>query len=138
MVVGDEVYLVEIAARGAGSRVYSHIVPYLSGAPVPSMYLQFLMDDPLHLAFPEPGDRAANLAFFNWPTGVVQSIQGLDEARELDGVQEVRLEFEVGDALAPPTDDRSRQGLVLVFGRTRNEVLATTARVFELVRVHVE
>lgn len=137
MVVGSEPYLVEIAARGAGSRVYSHIVPYLAGAPVPQAYLQFVVGDGMHI-LPNPRPRAANLAFFCFRPGRVQSIEGIEEARKLRGVEEILLEFTTGDVLRPPDDDRSRPGLVLVLGNTREEVLATTEAVFQTVRVRTE
>jgi biotin carboxylase len=137
MVVGQEVYLVEIAARGAGSRVYSHIVPFLAGASVPLAYLQFIAGEGMSVS-QDGAERAANLAFFSLPPGRVRSIHGVEHAQALPGVQEVLLEFGVGDVLRPPQDDRSRPGLVVVFGRTRSEVLATTESVFRIVQVHVE
>jgi biotin carboxylase len=137
MVVAGEVYLVEIAARGAGSCVFSHIVPYLAGIPVPQLYLAFMLGEawttrPLHLS------RAANLAFFDFPRGRVKSIRGAEQARREPAVQELLLEFGPGDTLSPPIDDRSRQGLVVVFGETRQEVLEITERVFRTVEVDLE
>jgi carbamoyl-phosphate synthase large subunit len=137
MVVGEEVFLVEIAARGAGSMVYTHIVPFLAGAAVPQAYLDYVMGGTMSVQ-PAPGDRAANLACFVFPTGIVKRIRGLEEARSLPGVQEILLEFGHGDVLAPPTDDRSRPGLAVVFGETRDQVLATTRMVFETVHVETE
>jgi hypothetical protein len=40
--------------------------------------------------------------------------------------------------LSLPADDRSRPGLVVVFGATRDEVLDVTAEVFRTVRITVE
>jgi biotin carboxylase len=137
MVVQREVYLVEIAARGAGSRVYSHIVPYLAGVPVPRAYLEFIAGGSFSIR-PDDKPRAANLAFFSFPPGKVRRIAGVEEALRFPGVQEILLEFGPGDILQAPTDDRSRPGLVVVFGQTRAEVLAVTDRVFQSVQVEVE
>jgi carbamoyl-phosphate synthase large subunit len=137
MVDGDRVTLVEIAARGGGSRIASHIAPYLSGINAPAAFIQFALGEPARIA-PVNGRRAANLEFFSFPSGRVKAIEGAEEAARLPGVQEVLLEFRPGDVLRPPEDDRSRPGLVVVFGTTREEVLCTTARVKEIVRVQVE
>jgi len=137
MVHGEEVTLVEIAARGAGSRVYSTIVPYLAGVLVPKLYLEHVLGTPMRA----PGDgvpRAANLAFFDFKPGRVKEISGVEEASGLPGVAEILLEFGVGDVLIPPNDDRSRPGLVVVLGRTREEVLAMTAEAVQRVRVDVD
>lgn len=137
MVTGDEVFLIEIAARGGGSRVYSHIVPYLTGVDIPRMYLEFAMGR-MSPMLPDGTDRAANLAFFEFGCGRVTSISGVEEARQFPGVSEIFLEVSVGDELRPPTDDRSRPGHVLVLGQTRKSVLSTTQAVFDCVRVTTE
>jgi carbamoyl-phosphate synthase large subunit len=136
IVVGSEVYLVEVAARGGGSRIYSDIVPYLTGVPLPELYIEHVLGGHPS-ARPDGVERAANLAFFSFPPGRVRAIQGVEEAAALSGVHELLLELAVGDHVELPTDDRSRPGLVVVFGRTRKEVLDVTQEVFELVRVDV-
>jgi biotin carboxylase len=137
MIVSSECYLVEIAARGAGSYVYSQIVPFLADAPVPEAYLRFLGGEGMCVEA-RGGERAANLAFFGFPEGRVKSIRGVEQARAIPGVQEILLEFNVGDVLKPPNDDRSRPGMAVVFGRTRAQVLETTETVFQTVRVETE
>jgi carbamoyl-phosphate synthase large subunit len=137
IVAGSEVYLVEVAARGGGSRIYSDIVPYLSGVPVPELYIEHVLGG-CPKSCPDGTARAANLAFFSFPPGRVKRVRGAEEAAALPGVHELLLEFGPGDVLRPPLDDRSRPGLVVVFGRTRSEVLEVTQEVFEMVRVDVE
>ena len=137
MVVGEEVYLLEIAARGAGSRVYSHIVPYLAGTPVTQNYLEFVLTGSASFSM-APGERAANLGFFCFPAGLVSAIEGFEEASRLPGVADLFLEFTVGERIALPSDDRSRPGLVVVFGATRSGVLETTQAVIDTLRVRVE
>lgn len=134
MVVNGEIYLIEIAARGAGSCVYSDIVPHLAGLPIPRFYLDFLMGG-RQLFQPNSLKRAANLAFFQFPSGRVTSISGLDDASSIPGVKQILLEFSVGDELSPPEDDRSRPGLVVILGQTRSEVLASTESVFQTLKV---
>jgi biotin carboxylase len=138
--VGDgHVTLVEIAARGGGSRIYSHIVPYLADFDVPRYWLRWLMSEALFSPQIERIEtRAANLEFFDVPAGKVRSIDGLREVRELPGVHEVLLEFSVGDMLAAVTDDRSRHGLMLVFGDSREQVLTRSERVKAMLRVTVD
>jgi len=134
MVVGETPYLVEIAARGAGSYVYSDIGPYLAGVDIPSAYLQYAVGGDF-TATPDEISRAANLAFFDFPAGKVKGIYGVEAAKTLPGVHTILLEFSPGDFIQPPNDDRSRIGLVVVFGNTRDQVLATTRQVMETVKV---
>jgi hypothetical protein len=95
------------------------------------------MGEPLLFA-PTAGARAANLGFFSFPAGRVRTIQGAEEARRIPGVAELLLEFREGDTLEPAQNDRSRPGLVVVLGCTRDEVLTVTEEVYSRVRVEVE
>lgn len=134
----DGEWLVEIAARGGGSGIYSRIVPYLSGIDVPKEMIEFAVGDRECISAPaDCGKRAANLEFLDFPAGVVQSISGLEEASRLPGVDQLVLEFDVGTRLGAIEDDRSRPGFVLVLGATRDEVLSVTERVKQLVKVDV-
>jgi biotin carboxylase len=138
MVDGETVRLVEIAARGGGSRIHSHITPWLSGLPVPRLVLEMALGRTVRAAAPARRSRAANLSFPALPAGKVRRIAGLDEARALPGVAEVLFEFAPGDNIAPPEDDRSRPALLLVLGESRDEVLATAAAAERMLRVDVE
>jgi biotin carboxylase len=138
MVVKNDVYLIEIAARGAGSRVYSHIVPHLACAHVPCLYLRHIMGEAIEFHPDNTAERAANLAFFCLGPGTVRAIDGVETATHIPGVEEILLEFQVGDRLALPVDDRSRHGLVITLGMSRREVLKATEKVFNTVRVTVE
>jgi biotin carboxylase len=136
MVHGGAVRLVEIAARGAGSYVYTHIAPHVAGIDAPRLYLQFVMGEAPTVS--DPGTRrAANLEFFSFPAGRVTAIHGVAEAQALPGVAKILLEFGVGDVLQPPDDDRSRPGLMVVLGDTRAQVLAVSAEVKRTVKVEV-
>lgn len=137
IVTADEAFLLEIAARGAGSFVYSDIVPYLVGADVPSAYIEYVVTGDMSVT-PTAGERAAALAFLDLPPGRVKSIDGVDAAWRVPGMHKVLLEFSAGDELKPPEDDRSRPGLVVAFGSTRAEVLASSAAAMEAIRVQVE
>lgn len=137
MVKDGKPMLVEIAARGAGSYVYSDIVPYLAGVDIGASYINHAFGEPFK-AIPDGIPRAANLQFFDLPGGRVKAIEGLEEARAIPGVHVVMLEFGLGDVIKPPDDDRSRVGLCVALGKTREEVLQITDRVFNKVKVVFE
>lgn len=132
-----EVVLVEIAARGGGSRVYSRIAPYLAGIDVPAAYIDWTLGSEEPWPSPAAGDRAAVLQFLTAPEGVVKAIHGLEEARMLPGVDEVEVELRIGAYFAGARDDRSRPGFTIVLGETRAQVLAVAEQVRDTVRVEV-
>ena len=135
---GEEVYLVEIAARGGGSRIYTHIAPYLSGIDVPRWYLARALGQDVRLPPPRPGSRAAVLAFLEVPSGVVRSVSGLEAARRVPGVVEAEAELVPGRFYAGAENDRARPGYVVAFGAARAEVIGAAEEARSSIRVEME
>jgi biotin carboxylase len=127
--------LVETAARGGGTKISSHIVPYMSGVATNSMLIGMSLGqviDPPHVS---NTNRAAILEFLTFPVGRVAAIEGVDEARSLTGVIDVGLTFAVGDTLMPPADDRSRHLHIIATGSTEAEAAALVAEVERIIVV---
>ncbi len=138
MVAPDgRVSLVEIAARGGGNRLYTHIVPYLSGVPLPRCYLEHCLGSAAPWPAPQPGRRAAVLEFFSFPAGTVRSVDGVAEASRIPGVADLAIEVAPGDVFRGVDNDRARPGYVVAFGTTRDEALAVARAAKERVRVVV-
>jgi len=131
------VRLVEIAARGGGSRIYSHIAPYVSSVPLPQLYLNYCLGDTTEWPAPTSKPRAAVLDFFDVPAGTVQAIEGVEEARELRGIAEIAVEISVGDRFAGVDNDRARPAYLVAVGDERADVEAIVARARALVRITV-
>jgi hypothetical protein len=90
------------------------------------------------LAMPERFARAAILQFFTFRPGTVRQIHGLDQVRRERLAEQIELQFQPGDRLDDPTDDRQRVGFFITLGSTRDEVEAKAARVESLVQVEYE
>lgn len=131
-------YLIEAAARGGGSRIASDIVPWASGVDYQSLLLDAILGGspvppPPHLA-----DRCALLEFLDVPPGKVRSIRGVEEARQLPGVQSLHLAFSVGDSIAPVTDDTKRPGSFILLTESAPDLTVLRDRVLALLQVEVE
>ncbi len=127
-------YLVEIAARGGGTRIAPLIVPWVSGISVYDLLLDRLEGASVNT--PTPLQRSAALEFFSFPSGRVKAIRGVKAASK--SVADIRLAFAPGDLLSRPEDDTSRVGHFIVFGEDRDTVDKSCATIRELVSVEYE
>lgn len=117
MVSKDEsdFWLVEVACRGGGSLIPSHIVPWVSGFRIyDALYDCITQLGVSKIPFPEGDQQAAILYFFEFPNGKVQKIEGTDTIENRPDVFSFGLEFKEGDTIQAANDDRSRQGYVIV------------------------
>jgi hypothetical protein len=78
------------------------------------------------------------LEFFHFNSGRVKAIKGVEAVRAEGLVSHIELDFEVGDSLKAPSDDRTRQGYFISLADTRDEIDEMSMRVKEMVRVEYE
>lgn len=136
-----EFWLVEIACRGGGSKIPSHIVPWVTGIDVYRTYVDTIerkgsnFDAEISSYFPQ---KNALLHFFEFPSGKVRSISGLSKIEELEFVEAIELEFKVGDIISNASDDRSRQGYLIILADSETNVHNTLHKVNKNLKIEYE
>jgi biotin carboxylase len=132
-------YLIEMACRGGGSLIPSHLVPWVSGVNLYDLlYAQLTGGNAPEIDVARlMNKKAATLHFFEFPSGLVKKVSGLAEARKLEGVLSIDLEFDAGDVIYPANDDRSRQGFAILLADTIAEIEELKKEVYNRVKVEV-
>ena len=134
---GAEFQLVEIAARGCGSWVTSHLVPALTGVDPYPFYMSAAFGKLLPLQRPSL-NRCGALDFLHFPPGCIQSVEGLESVQAMPGIIKAGLNYSVGEMIPELTDDTNRAGYCLAVADTNAELDDLRARVRETVRVNYE
>ena len=70
--------------------------------------------------------------------GVVTALEGVDEARDIAGVERVLFNVGVGDIVAPLTSNIGKPGHVIASGETRAAAVETATRAVEAIRIVTE
>ena len=133
-------YLVEMACRGGGTLIPSDIVPWVTGVNVYDVFYEQLTGKSSNITRQEQKDidRAAKLHFFEFEPGKVQNIHGLEEAREISGVHRMEFEFKAGDEIYAASDDRGRQGFVIILAETEKAIDKILQQVYETVFIEYQ
>jgi carbamoyl-phosphate synthase large subunit len=123
-----EPWLVEMAARGGGTRIASHIVPAVCGfEPTPALISILLGETPEVVATRQ---RAAQLRFLRLSPGKrILGFPNLAEMQAVSGVMEIAFNQAVGDRVPAVEDDRSRNGCVIVSADSREAACALGERI---------
>lgn len=132
-----EFYLIEIAARGGGTRISSDIVPILSGIDSERVHLDILLGNKVKIDVGEKHNYAI-LGFFDFPAGTVTEISGVDDAKKIEGVIDVEIELSTGDKVYGIHDDRSRPGYYIVYADTKEQLYEREKKLKNMVRVAIE
>lgn len=133
-----EFYLVEIACRGGGTLISSDIVKWVSGFDVYEAYLNCLQNNDVQLPNNLPQKRAAELHFFDFGSGIVDSVSGIEAAGKIDGVLSVDIDIKEGDVIESCRDDRSRQGFAIIFADNEKELNSRVSKVCDTIKVNIK
>ncbi|MDD6233065.1 MAG: ATP-grasp domain-containing protein [Frisingicoccus sp.] len=133
-------YLIEMAARGGGTKIASDIVPIMSGVDNYACLLDFVsgkvqaaeikVDEALV-------NRCAVLKFIdvNSKGRPVKGISGVEDIRNNDHVIDFGLEFGVGDIVGEAEDDRSRVGYYIAYEESEEKLRSLMKVIEETLKV---
>lgn len=131
------VRLIEIAARGCGSRVASDLIPAITGVDITEAKIRQSLGEKVELGG-QRFQKSGILEFLMLPQGIIKSIRGLDKAKKIKGVIDVEYHVKVGDTVGIIDSGRARPGYLLAVGETREEVLLIAKEIKSSIGVEVE
>jgi carbamoylphosphate synthase large subunit len=122
---------VEMACRGGGNLISSHIVPWMSGLDTYTILLDALMGNHIDLV-PTAKTRCASIQFFEFPGEIAPQI--VTATRFSNFACKIISEFNIkaGDKISAATDDRSRHGFAILMAEDL-EILETARKQVEQV-----
>jgi len=133
-------YLIEIAARGGGNLMSSHIVPFMSGIDNYKYLIDCSLGNIANADFSIKAQylkRVAVLKFFDTPEhgGIVKEIQGLDYLKSTPEIIQYSFNFKVGDRIGDAKDDSSRIGFYIACCESKEKLESVMYDVKEKVRI---
>nr|WP_301338386.1 ATP-grasp domain-containing protein [Vibrio sp. 99-8-1] len=121
---GTKFYLVEVAARGGGTRISSDIVPAISGVDMYELLLsEFLPHKDVRLPQSYYEKSSVILQFLDFEPGKVVTRMDANEVVLIDGVIDFNYSFGIGEKLSPIEDDRSRHAHLILKADSRSELM---------------
>ncbi len=114
IIVDDEVYLIEIAARGGGVFISSDIIPLMTGFDTNSFIVDSATGDVPNTTYEVNNDKCVCYLAFFLPKGVIISIDGFDSIIKQPYVHRHNLSsFYIGRKMKGNTDKTTRGFIVL-------------------------
>lgn len=129
--------VVELAARGAGFRVFTNILPYVTGIDTIDVQLRLAFGQHIKIASKVQLSGAV-IVFLSPIPGKLKSIKGLDIARKVPGVQEAEVYIEPGAIMGELQCGADRIGHLIVFAENRQEADQRAIRALSLIEIDVE
>jgi len=129
--------IVEFAARGAGFRVFTNILPWVTGVDTVDIQLKLAFGKKVEIKVRE-SLRGAVITFLSPIPGKLKCVKGLDLARESIGIQEVEVYLENGTVMDELKCGADRIGHLIAFGETRKEAEMRARQALSLIKFKLE
>jgi len=136
MVRGQDVVPIDVAARGGGVMIYTHVVPHVSGVNVNRAMIQQALGEAVGID-PLPVPKAANIEFLSMPPGRIAEIVGVDAAAAVPGVVAIHFNLQIGDEVGPLEHKDRRPGYVVSLADTAAQAIDSALRAKFLLRVRM-
>lgn len=139
-----EFYLIEVAARGGGTRISSDIVPAVSGIDNYKIWIDEILGkgniSVNKTVIEANSEKCAILKFLDIKeTGKrIAAINGIDEIKKMTGVIDFQVEFKVGDVIHNAKDDRSRVGFYIAEAESKEALTVLIKQIERLFVIEYE
>lgn len=111
--------LVEIAARLGGDFITSRLVPLSTGVDMIECSFATMMGEEVKLH--NTLSQGSAIRFIQGVKGVLASIEGIETALRMPGVQEIEIYMKPGDEIKSPENSSDRVGHVIAIGKNADE-----------------
>ncbi len=103
--------IVELGARLGGDNITTHLVPLSTGVNMVECCIKIALGEKPDI---EPKwSKGSAIRYFQQHAGIVKSIEGIEEAEKIEGVQQISIVHGVGETVTEIDSSRARMGFVI-------------------------
>ncbi len=130
----DGPYLIEISARLGGDFITTELVPRSTGIDMVAAAIRLCLGEEPDLDA-QHSPQGVAIRYLTPSPGLVVSVDGVDEARYLDGVKIVEVYVAPGQEIGKLNSSLARAGHVVAEGRTAREAVKNAERAGECIHI---
>lgn len=136
IVTKDGPKMVELGARMGGDCITSHLVPLSTGIDMVGNTIRCALNQPMEL---QPRlCKGSAIRYFSTASGTIRAIHGVEQARQIPGVQEITFTKQIGDNAGEIGSSTDRVGYVIAQGETAEEAVTICEKAIAAITITVE
>lgn len=136
IVTADGPKIVELGARLGGDNISTHLVPLSTGVNIVECCIKIALGEKPDI---EPKwDKGSAIRYFKQHEGVIKNIEGIEEAKNVHGVQQVCIVHDVGEKITEATSSGARMGFVIAQDKNAEFAIADCMDALQRIKVEIE
>ncbi len=133
MLTKDGPKMVELGARMGGDCITTHLVPLSTGIDMIKATIETSCG--ITPDIEQKLNKGSAIRYFNTDYGTIESIEGVEEARTLDGVKEITFVKNVGDKVGAIGSSTDRVGFVIAQADTAEDAVKVCEKALDVVKI---
>lgn len=127
--------MVELGARMGGDCITTHLVPLSTGIDMVGSTIKLACGEEVDI---EPKfNKGSAIRYFDVHNGMIKSIEGVEEAKKIPGLQEISIVHQVGETIGEIGSSTDRVGFVIAQAETAEEAVRICEVVLSTVHISV-
>ena len=135
MLTKDGPKMVEIGARMGGDCITTHLVPLSTGVDMIRATIEIACGQTPDLT--PKWEKGAAIRYFNVPCGTITAIDGVEDAKRIDGVKDIQFTKAVGDTSCEIGSSTDRVGFVIAQKDTAEHAVNVCEQAVENVTIQI-
>jgi len=128
--------MVELGARMGGDCITTHLVPLSTGIDMVARTIKLVCGEKINVE--KEFNKGSAIRYFVTKPGVIKNIENVEEARNIEGVKELSLVYNIGDRVEEIGSSTDRVGFVIAQAETANDAIKICNKAIETVRFSME
>lgn len=125
--------MVELGARMGGDCITTHLVPLSTGVDMVKATIDMALGITPNVT--PTLQKGSAIRFFDAPCGIISVIEGTEEAKNIEGVQEISFTKNVGDEVTEIHSSIDRSGFVIAQCDSANEAIEVCEKIMNLIEI---
>lgn len=135
-VTKDGPKIVELGARLGGDNITTHLVPLSTGVDMVECCIKIALGEKVDIN--AKYQKASAIKYLKTEKGIIQSIEGLEKARNIEGVQQLDMVYGVGDEIGEIRSSVDRVGFVVAQAGDIESAKQCCDRALDEINIRVE
>lgn len=128
--------MIELGARLGGDNITTHLVPLSTGVDMVELTIKVAMgESPNVIPTLQCGSA---IRYFDAPWGTIKAINGVDDAKKIQGVKQITFTKKVGDMSTPIQCSNDRIGFLIAQGDTAKDAVNTCEKAIKFIEIDIE
>lgn len=128
--------IVELGARLGGDCITTHLVPLSTGVDMVECCIKIALGEKPDIE--SKWNKGSAIRYFQQHAGVVKNIEGVEEAEEMNGIQQVSIVYGVGEEVTEIDSSSARMGFVIAQDENAGKAVADCYEALNEIKVVIE